>query len=99
MDYTVQDGTLWFNTWKVCALIAGMVYEFARHVENYNLIQIIFAFYKDGSNLPERTIWVKPYKFIKNISKSQKKTFDRTLSRELERTILFQSYCSLIRIY
>ena len=27
MDCTVQDGTLWFNTWKVCALIARMVYS------------------------------------------------------------------------
>ena len=26
MDYTVQDGTLWFNTWKMCAFIANMVY-------------------------------------------------------------------------
>ena len=26
MDYTVQDGTLWFNTWKIIALIVNMVY-------------------------------------------------------------------------
>ena len=35
--------------------------EFAKHVENCNLIHTIFAFYKDGSNLPKRTIWVKLY--------------------------------------
>ena len=35
---------------------------------------------------------VPRYKFIKNISRSHKKTFYETLSRIPERTILFQCY-------
>ena len=86
MDYTVRDGTLWFNTWKACALIASMVYKFVRHVENFNLIQIIFAFYKDGSNLPKRTIWVKPYcpaiQIYQKHFKESEKSFLRNLIEE-----------------
>ena len=42
---------------------------------------------------------VRRYKFIKNIPRSQKKAFYGTLSRILERTILFRSYCIPILIY
>ena len=42
-----------------------------------------YFFYKDGSNLPKRTIWVKPYcpviKIYKKHFKEKEKSFSRNL--------------------
>ena len=92
--WTIQYemGHLWFNTWKV--------YTYSK---NCKLIQTIFAFYKDRSNLHKRAIWVKPYcpaiRIYQKHFKEPEKAFYGSLSRILEATILFQCYCFPIWIY
>ena len=42
-----------------------------------------YFFYKDGSNLPKRTIWVKRYWFVIKIYKKNFKEKEKTFSQNL----------------